>query len=165
MKTVRFFLFLLLALLLPTLSFAGTLTASSAGYFVNNEGGDGYYVTYYVTLTQIDADPSDDTHTIPSDAWKMIEGGIGYAFAVASSTAGADVGITVSTTMGSNNIEWFDQEFTQASLPYAQSGDATFGAYFPIIGSALIIGADTDWADDASGDSITVYLTVFKEEN
>jgi hypothetical protein len=157
----RLIIAILAILLLAGPSIAGTLTASSPGIETTQAEG-GYWITYYVTLTQIDADPSNDSYNIPAESFRHIKGGVLWSVAVASSTADADVGVTLTGT--GIVVEWFDEEFAQASLPYAIDGKETLGFEPPVIGTTWTIGTDTDWTTAASGDSITVYITVLKRE-
>jgi len=163
MRKILAILIVLAVLAFPLLSFAGTLTGSAVALQIANSN-DGYFLVYQVTLTQIDADPSNDTYTIGTEAFSILKGGIISFVGVASANADNDVGSTISTLHGTTSFEWFDEEFTVGSLPYSISAHTTLGLLPPITGTSLTIGTDTDWTDAASGDSITVYLWVLLEE-
>ena len=157
LKKVCLFLALSLVAIAPAL--AGTLTDSDEG--IRNFSRNGrYFIEYRVTLTQIDADPSDDSFTISDEYFKYLAGGVVYSVGVVSASADADVNVTLNDSYG---FELFDQDFTQASLPYWLNGDETQGQWPSIIGTSLTIATDTDWTTAASGDSIQVVIIVLQK--
>jgi hypothetical protein len=159
LKKVCLFLALSLVAIAPT--FAGTLTDSDEG--IRNFSRNGrYFIEYRVTLTQIDADPSDDSFVISDEYFKYLVGGVIYGIGVVSASADADVNVTLNDSYG---FELFDEDFTQASLPYWQNGDTTLGQLPSIIGTSLTIATDTDWTTAASGDSIQIIIIVAQKDN
>lgn len=163
MKFLKGFLVGLVILLVASSGWSADLTASEEKVWDHAARGvPGYFKVYQVTLTQVDADPSNDSYTIPDRIFHKFRGGVLYAISVNSSTADADIGITITD---SASVEWFDEEFAQASLPVTKNGNTTYGDDWPPLSTdSITIGTDTDWTTAASGDSITITMYILTRQ-
>ena len=116
----------------------------------------GYWVSFQFRMTAADADPSDDAgYAIPAEVWRVVKGGMLIWITVAGSGTDADPGITITD---SDSIEWFDETWTNASLPYGQTADTTLGYWPPVSTTGYTIATDTDWTTQAA--AWTDYITV-----
>jgi hypothetical protein len=160
MKRIILAIALVMLLAVPPV-FADALTPSNEGIRDYTKGGK-HFRQYYVTLTQVDADPSDDTHIIGNSYWTQIAGSPCFTVGVDSQTSDSTVTVKIQGEATSATRFWtfYSNSHTYANFPELLKCDSTMDQYPPLIGPSGRIAFGNDWANSASGDNVTIHIVV-----